>query len=114
MVRRAARHHARHPIRSGEVEYRQLDDEEVALCHRAAVQGGMPASELQSSDMAAADSLHRRGLLWVDVPIRPEDQISIPPLEGFVSNRTSTTDAVDPLETLLYQVPGAGSVWGRE
>ena len=31
--------------------------------------------------------LYRRGLVYYDVPVGPDDRFFIPPLEGFVSNR---------------------------
>lgn len=54
--------------------------------------------------------LYRRGLVYFDIPVSPDDRFSIPPLEGFVSNRTPTAgDAADPLEALLYSVFVASS-----
>lgn len=56
-------------------------------------------------------SLYRRSLLYIEVPIRPVDRFAIPPLEGFVSNRTSEQgdSSVDPLEALLYSLFVANS-----
>lgn len=54
--------------------------------------------------------LYRRGLVYFDIPVSPDDRFSIPPLEGFVSNRTPTAgEAADPLEALLYSVFVASS-----
>ncbi len=48
--------------------------------------------------------------MYFDVPIGAQDRFSIPPLEGFVSNRTPTQgDAADPMEALLYSVFVASS-----
>lgn len=45
-------------------------------------------------------SLYRKGLIYLDVPISGEDKISIPPLKNFVMNRVSG----DYFENLLYKV----------
>lgn len=45
-------------------------------------------------------SLYRKGLIYLDVPISGEDQICIPPLRNFVMNRVSG----DYFENLLYQI----------
>lgn len=65
-----------------------------------------PAAACSFSDLngTAVLQLYQRGLVWLEVPVRPEDHLSIPPLEGFVSNKTQTAAAADPTETLLYQV----------
>ncbi|KAI3436452.1 hypothetical protein D9Q98_005869 [Chlorella vulgaris] len=96
-----------HVVNLGESEYRQLDPTEATVCHIAARPGGARYSDLNGT---AVRQLYQRGLVWLDVPVRPEDQLSIPPLEGFVSNKTTTAaTAQDPLETLLYQIFVAAS-----
>lgn len=45
-------------------------------------------------------SLYRKGLIYLDVPISGSDQICIPPLRNFVMNRVSG----DYFENLLYQI----------
>lgn len=45
-------------------------------------------------------SLYRKGLIYLDVPISGEDKICIPPLRNFVMNRISG----DYFENLLYKV----------
>ena len=57
---------------------------------------------------AAVASLYARGLVWFHVPIHASDHVAIPPLEGFVSNKTASV-SIDPLETLLYQIFVAAS-----
>ncbi|PSC69009.1 puromycin-sensitive aminopeptidase isoform X1 [Micractinium conductrix] len=94
-----------HVVNLGEAEYRQLDPTEATVCHIAARPGGARYSDLNGM---AVRQLYQRGLVWLDVPVRPEDHLSIPPLEGFVSNKTQIS-AVDPLETLLYQIFVAAS-----
>lgn len=44
--------------------------------------------------------LYKKGLIYVDVPIKNEDYIVVPPLEGFVMNRVLG----DYFETLLYKI----------
>ena len=106
---------------AAESEYRELSPEEVANLKTANAPspfsagsssparggGGMRACDL---DPEVVTALYGRGLVYFDVPVGPEDRFSIPPLEGFVSNRTPTaSDAADPLEALLYGVFVASS-----
>ena len=80
-----------------------MSGEELALCTQAAQSRGARARDLHPATLQA---LLRRGLLYLDVPIRPDDHVSIPPLEGFVSNRDSTSGSGggDPTEVVLYAV----------
>ena len=63
---------------AGEVEYRNLSEKELALCTRAAMPAGL---KLKEADADLVESLHKKGLLYLEVPIRPDDHVSIPPLE---------------------------------
>ena len=63
---------------TGEVEYRNLSEKELALCTRAAMPAGL---KLKEADVDLVESLHKKGLLYLEVPIRPDDHVSIPPLE---------------------------------
>ena len=65
-------------VNLGESEYRQLPPPEAAVCHAAARQGGARFAEVNA---AAVRALYRRGLVYLEVPVRPEDHLSIPPLE---------------------------------
>jgi FAM91 N-terminus len=101
---------ALHVVNLTETEHRRLAPGELALC-RAAAEG--PAGRLRVSDLPpgsihVVQELYRRGLVWFELPVGPGDQISVPPLEGFVSNRTGGRDQ-DPLEALLYSVFVAAS-----
>mmetsp|Transcript_3287 Transcript_3287/g.11562 ORF Transcript_3287/g.11562 Transcript_3287/m.11562 type:complete len:558 (-) Transcript_3287:55-1728(-) len=49
---------------------------------------------------AVVATLYRRGNLYLDVPIQDNDQIIVPPLEGFVMNRVMG----DYFENLLYKI----------
>ncbi|CAL8463740.1 g3274 [Coccomyxa elongata] len=92
-----------HVVNLGEVEFRSLAPTELAACTEAARPGGV---RLRDADTPLIDQLHRRGLIYLEVPIRPDDHVSIPPLEGFVSNRDSerNEDKADPIEIILYAV----------
>ncbi|XP_073152529.1 uncharacterized protein [Henckelia pumila] len=46
--------------------------------------------------------LFRRGLVYFDVPVYPDDRFKVSRLEGFVSNREQLYE--DPIEELLYAV----------
>lgn len=82
--------------RPSEDEARRLSDAE-----RAAL------AELERSPRAAGliakgivRSLMRKQLIFVDVPIAPDDRVVVPPLEGFVMNRVLG----DYLEKLIYKL----------
>lgn len=97
-------------VNLGEVEFRTMSVAEAEVCRLAAnYADGAPYKIL---DPHAVFSLYMRELVWFNIHINPEDQVSIPPLEGFVSNKTSSVssvDGIDPLETLLYQIFVAAS-----
>ena len=63
---------------AGETEYRQLAPEELQLCQEACRAGGV---RVRDCDPRLLQGLHRRGLVYFDIPIRPDDHVSIPPLE---------------------------------
>ena len=93
-------------VNLGEVEYRTMSQGEGIVCRMAANHAdGVPYGEV---DAEAVASLHARGLVWFHVPINASDHVTIPPLEGFVSNKTASA-SIDPLETLLYQIFVAAS-----
>ena len=94
-------------VNIGESEWRSLNPAEASTCRRAAKEGGVPYEML---DPALVEHLYRQGLVWFDVPISQDDLLSIPPLEGFVSNRTSVKNIeADPMESLMYQIFVAAS-----
>lgn len=67
-----------HLVNLGEVEYRQLSEAEEAACRAAAGPRGARCGDLDAATLAA---LHRRGLVWLEVPVAEDDHLSIPPLE---------------------------------
>ncbi|MEW5307506.1 MAG: hypothetical protein WDW36_009896, partial [Sanguina aurantia] len=85
-----------------EQEFRELDEAALANLKTANLPGG--ATLVRDLDPMVLRSLHARGLVYLHVPISPEDRLSIPPLEGFVSNKTSDSSdsTADPVESLLY------------
>ncbi|KAF8055757.1 Fam91a1 [Scenedesmus sp. PABB004] len=90
-------------VNVGEAEFRELSPAEAGLL-RAACEGAPPPAS--AFDPGLLQGLYKRGLIWLDVPVAPTDRIALPPLEGFVSNRTSAAgdERVDPLEPLLYRL----------
>ena len=65
-------------MHAGEVEYRNLAEKELALCTRAAMPPGL---RLKDADTDMVEVLHKKGILYLEVPIRPDDHVAIPPLE---------------------------------
>ncbi|KAK3135825.1 hypothetical protein QOZ80_5BG0423850 [Eleusine coracana subsp. coracana] len=53
-------------------------------------------------DPEVISGLYRRGLVYFDVPVYPEDRFRVSRLEGFVSNKDQSYE--DPIEELLYAV----------
>jgi hypothetical protein len=92
------------------MEHRSLTRAELDVCQAAARQNGARYDTLNAG---LVNYLYRRGLVWFNAPVSSEDHLSIPPLEGFVSNKTaapaSSVAEVDPVETLMYQVFVAAS-----
>lgn len=51
-------------------------------------------------DRELSCALFRKGLIYINVPIKDDDRVVVPPLEGFVMNRVLG----DYFETLLYKI----------
>ncbi|KAL6756398.1 FAM91, N-terminal domain-containing protein, partial [Haematococcus lacustris] len=108
-------------VNIGESEYRELDAEEVA--HLKTASGPGPEHVTCCADLrpAVLRSLLRKGLVYVEVPVALSHRFSIPPLDGFVSNKDAAAGlgggggaapasaAADPVEGLLYAVFVANS-----
>lgn len=62
----------------GEQEFRGLTPEMVKACEEACKPGGCQVADL---DRPLLQNLHKKGLIHLDVPIRADDHVSIPPLE---------------------------------
>ncbi|CAL4963976.1 unnamed protein product [Urochloa decumbens] len=53
-------------------------------------------------DPKVIDGLYKRGLVYFDVPVFPDDRFKVSRLENFVSNKDQSYE--DPIEELLYAV----------
>ncbi|XP_034480322.1 protein FAM91A1 [Drosophila innubila] len=80
-----------------ETDIRLLTPGERSLLDDLIDFGAQPAGKC---DYPVVQSLYRKGLIYLDVPISGEDRISIPPLRNFVMNRVSG----DYFENLLYKI----------
>ena len=65
-------------VQTGEQEFRALSPEELKACQDGCKPGGCKVTEL---DKQLLQQLYKKGLIHLDVPIRPNDHVSIPPLE---------------------------------
>ena len=63
---------------TGEQEYQQLSPQELKTCRSIVGGGGRQVSVLPPTTLAV---LYKRDLVYLDVPIRGTDHVSIPPLE---------------------------------
>jgi FAM91 N-terminus len=64
---------------AGEMEFRALEPEELHTCQQACVpEAPRRVADLNSTILQA---LYHRGLVYFEVPILPQDRVSIPPLE---------------------------------
>ncbi|GLI62242.1 hypothetical protein VaNZ11_004837 [Volvox africanus] len=100
-------------VNIGEAEYRELDEEELAHLKTAAVPVTAAGGDIRVRDfqLDVLRGLLRKGLAYIEVPVERYDRFAIPPLEGFVSNKTTEVGdaAADPFESLLYSVFVANS-----
>ncbi|KAJ2948600.1 hypothetical protein O0L34_g7855 [Tuta absoluta] len=80
-----------------EEDVKPLNEDERAMIDLLIDRGSQTAGTL---DYNIVNTLYRRGLIYLDVPITTADKVSVPPLKGFVMNRI----AGDYFETLLYKV----------
>ncbi|XP_062134514.1 protein FAM91A1 [Drosophila sulfurigaster albostrigata] len=80
-----------------ETDIRMVTPAERSLLDDLIDFGAQPAGKC---DYHVLQSLYRKGLIYLDVPISGEDRISIPPLRNFVMNRVSG----DYFENLLYKI----------
>ncbi|CAI5473041.1 unnamed protein product [Closterium sp. Yama58-4] len=65
-------------------EYRRLTEEELSVIERGGHEGDCMAGEF---DEELVRSLYCKGLVYLDVPVYPNDRFRVSSLEGFVSNR---------------------------
>uniref|UniRef100_A0A7N0UKX9 Protein FAM91A1 n=1 Tax=Kalanchoe fedtschenkoi TaxID=63787 RepID=A0A7N0UKX9_KALFE len=80
-------------------EFKKLSEEEMATIDKVCKE---EASSFILFDSNVVRGLYRRGLVYFDVPVYPDDRFKVSRLEGFVSNREQSYE--DPIEELLYAV----------
>ena len=71
---------------AGQAEFQALSSQDLAACTEAAKPGSARVADL---DQGLVASLYRRGLLYFNVPIWPDDHVSIPPLEVRVESSSA-------------------------
>lgn len=80
-------------------EFKKLSEEETATIDKVCKEEG---NSFMAFDPDIVKGLYRRGLIYFDVPVYPDDRFKVSRLEGFVSNREQSYE--DPIEELLYAV----------
>ncbi|CAL9111259.1 unnamed protein product [Musa textilis] len=80
-------------------EFKKLTEEEMATIDKVCKE---EANSFVLFDPDIVKGLYRRGLVYFDVPVYPDDRFKVSRLEGFVSNREQSYE--DPIEELLYAV----------
>ncbi|XP_065880927.1 uncharacterized protein [Euphorbia lathyris] len=80
-------------------EFKKLSEEEMATIDKVCKE---EANAFILFDSDIVKGLYRRGLVFFDVPVYPDDRFKVCRLEGFVSNRDQSYE--DPIEELLYAV----------
>lgn len=78
-------------------EFKKLSEEEMTMIDKVCKE---EANSYILFDPEIIKGLYRRGLIYFDVPVYPDDRIKVSRLEGFVSNREQSYE--DPIEELLY------------
>ncbi|KAK8601628.1 hypothetical protein V6N13_058688 [Hibiscus sabdariffa] len=80
-------------------EFKKLSEEEMATIDKICKE---EANEFILFDPDIVKGLYRRGLIYFDVPVYPDDRFKVSRLEGFISNKEQSYE--DPIEELLYAV----------
>ncbi|XP_042448342.1 protein FAM91A1-like isoform X1 [Zingiber officinale] len=80
-------------------EFKKLTEEETATIDKVCKE---EANSFVLFDPGIVRGLYRRGLIYFDIPVYPDDRFKVSRLEGFVSNREQSYE--DPIEELLYAV----------
>ncbi|KAI7755962.1 hypothetical protein M8C21_010369 [Ambrosia artemisiifolia] len=80
-------------------EFKKLSEEEGATIDKICKE---EANAFILFDPVVIKGLYKRGLVYFDVPVYPDDRFKVSRLEGFVSNREQSYE--DPIEELLYAV----------
>ncbi|XWS14962.1 hypothetical protein CRYUN_Cryun35bG0053400 [Craigia yunnanensis] len=80
-------------------EFKKLSEEETATIDKICKE---EANAFILFDPDIVKGLYRRGLVYFDVPVYPDDRFKVSRLEGFISNKEQSYE--DPIEELLYAV----------
>ncbi|RLN21741.1 protein FAM91A1-like [Panicum miliaceum] len=80
-------------------EFKKLSEEETATIDKICKE---EANSYVLFDPKVIDGLYKRGLVYFDVPVFPDDRFKVSRLENFVSNKDQSYE--DPIEELLYAV----------
>ncbi|KAK8485968.1 hypothetical protein V6N11_009081 [Hibiscus sabdariffa] len=80
-------------------EFKKLSEEEMATIDKICKE---EANAFILFDPDIVKGLYRRGLIYFDVPVYPDDRFKVSRLEGFISNKEQSYE--DPIEELLYAV----------
>ncbi|XP_024521965.1 protein FAM91A1 [Selaginella moellendorffii] len=80
-------------------EIRKLSEEESILVEKVCEDD---VARFGEHDPFIVRGLYRRGFVYFDVPVSPDDHFQVLTLEGFVSNQNQNYE--DPTEELLYAV----------
>lgn len=80
-------------------EFKKLSEEETATIDKICKE---EANSYVLFDPKIIDGLYKRGLVYFDVPVYPDDRFKVSRLENFVSNKDQSYE--DPIEELLYAV----------
>ncbi|KAK8291065.1 hypothetical protein V6Z12_D06G038400 [Gossypium hirsutum] len=80
-------------------EFKKLSEDETAMIDKICKE---EANAYVLFDPDIIKGLYRRGLVYFDVPVYPDDRIKVCRLEGFISNKEQSYE--DPIEELLYAV----------
>ncbi|KAL1307830.1 hypothetical protein AAHE18_17G061600 [Arachis hypogaea] len=80
-------------------EFKKLSEDEMATIDKVCKE---EANSFVMFDAAVVRALSKRGLVYFDIPVYPDDRLKVSRLEGFVSNREQSFE--DPIEDLVYAV----------
>ncbi|EMS47916.1 hypothetical protein TRIUR3_14970 [Triticum urartu] len=80
-------------------EFKKLSEEETIAIDKICKE---EVNSYVRFDPEVINCLYRRGGVYFDVPVYPEDRFRVSRLEGFVSNKDQSYE--DPIEELLYAV----------
>ncbi|KAM0863098.1 hypothetical protein ACQ4PT_044815 [Festuca glaucescens] len=80
-------------------EFKKLSEEETLAIDKICKE---EVNSYVLFDPEVINGLYRRGGVYFDVPVYPEDRFRVSRLEGFVSNKDQSYE--DPIEELLYAV----------